>query len=131
MSTTIHQEIKLDATPQRVFGALTDSAQFSTLTGGAPASIGRDEGGAFSCFGGMITGRQVELVPGKRIVQAWRAANWDEGVYSIARFDLVADGGTTRLIFDQSGFPAGQGEHLEAGWHKMYWEPLTRYLSAA
>jgi hypothetical protein len=50
------------------------------------------------------------------------------GVYSIARFELVKDGAGTRLVFDHTGFPKGQGEHLSQGWHKNYWEPLEKVL---
>src|SRR5215468_2411618 len=59
-----------------------------------PAEIRRELGGAFSLFGGYITGRELELVPGRRIVQAWRVASWPVGIFSIVRFDLVgqADG---------------------------------------
>jgi activator of HSP90 ATPase len=72
---------------------------------------------------------RLELVPGQRIVQAWRAANWEEGVYTVVRIELNGDGKTTKLTLDQTGIPEGQGEHLEGGWHKMYWEPLRKYLA--
>jgi uncharacterized protein YndB with AHSA1/START domain len=77
MSGTIHQEVVFSASLQRVYQALTDSKQFADVTS-APAEIGSEAGASFSCFGGMITGRQVELLQNQRIVQAWRAGNWDE-----------------------------------------------------
>src|SRR5713226_4862643 len=126
---TIHQEVVFKASPKRIYEALTDAKQFSKLTGGAPAEISRESGGSFSCFGGMIVGRNVELLPNQRIVQAWRAKNWDDGVYSIVKFELKGQGSETRLVFDHSGFPEDQREHLEGGWQKMYWEPLKKYLT--
>src|SRR5882724_6583502 len=126
MSRHIHQEIEFDANLQRVYAALTDAAQFSALTGGAPAEISREAGGTFSCFGGAIVGRQVELAPDQRVVQAWRAGNWPAGVYSIVKFELQAAGARTRLVFDQSGFPEAEATHLADGWHKMYWEPMRK-----
>jgi activator of HSP90 ATPase len=128
MSQHIHQEIEFDANPSRVYAALTDAVQFSVMTGGAPAEFSHDAGGAFSCFGGAIVGRQVELAPDQRVVQAWRAANWPAGVYSIVTFELQATGASTRLVFDQSGFPEAEATHLADGWHKMYWEPMRRFL---
>jgi activator of HSP90 ATPase len=125
----IHQEIAIKASPKRVYDALTNAKQFSEMTGGAPAAINAAPGGAFSCFGGMIVGHNLELVPNQRLVQAWRAGNWEAGVFSIARFELQADGANTKLIFDHSSIPADQSENLEGGWHKMYWEPLQKYLS--
>ena len=82
----------------------------------------------FSLFGGYIVGRSLELVPGKRVVQAWRAAQWEEGVYSIVRFELKPVDSGTRLVFDQAGFPEGTGAHLEEGWKKMYWDPMRKYV---
>src|ERR1700676_3664986 len=129
MSNSIRQAVIIKASPKRVYDALLDAKQFSAFTGGAPAEIDSKAGGAFSCFGGMITGRNVELMPNQRIVQAWRAGNWPEGVYSIVRFELDAQGSETRLTLDHSAFPEGNAEHLEGGWHKMYWEPLKKYLA--
>jgi activator of HSP90 ATPase len=63
---------------------------------GAPASGEPSEGASFSLFGGHITGRHVELVPGKRVVQAWRAKTWPEGLYSIVPFELQPEGSGVR-----------------------------------
>jgi activator of HSP90 ATPase len=125
--TSLHQEINLQANPQRVYEALLDSSQFSTFSG-EPAAIGREEGNAFSMFGGMIVGRNIELVPGQRIVQAWRPTHWPPGIYSIVRFELKAQGAQTAFILDHTGFPEGEFAHLNYGWGKKYWEPLQKYL---
>ncbi len=127
MSDSIHQEVTFAAEPQRVYNALTESAQFSEWTK-APADIGGADGASFSCFGGMIVGRHVELVSGERVVQAWRVSSWAPGVYSIVKFELKAEGKGTKLIFDQSGFPPQEREHLDAGWGKMYWDQIHKYL---
>jgi activator of HSP90 ATPase len=94
-----------------------------------PAKIGREPGGAISLFGDYITGRQIELVANKRIVQAWRTASWGPGIYSIVRFDLVEQGEATKVILDHTGFPSGTAEHLAAGWKANYWEPLQKLLA--
>ncbi len=61
MAKNIHHEVTINATPSKVYDALLDSDKFSELSGGAPTTIDRIEGGSFSCFGGYVTGRQVEL----------------------------------------------------------------------
>ena len=73
-------------------------------------------------------GRNLELIPARRIVQAWRVAPWPEGVYSIARFELQKQGSGTRIVFDHTGFPTELAEHLEAGWQENYWKALKVYL---
>ena len=129
MAKPIHQEIVFDSKPEKIYQALTDAKQFSEFTGGAAAENDGIAGGAFTCFGGMISGRNLELIPNRRIVQAWRVGNWESGVYSIVKFELQEQGAQTRLVFDHTGFPEDAREHLESGWHKMYWEPLKQYLS--
>jgi hypothetical protein len=54
---------------------------------------------------------------------------WPDGIYSIARFELVAQGSGTRIIFDHTGFPPELAEHLASGWTENYWTPLRKYLS--
>ncbi|HLO12442.1 MAG TPA: SRPBCC domain-containing protein [Pseudoneobacillus sp.] len=128
MITTIHQEIVLKASPTKVYEALTDAQQFSTVTGGAPTEISKEVGGAFTLFGGYIEGRHIELVPGQRIVQAWRPTGWEKGLYSIVRFELIEQGEETLVKFDHTGVPEDQIAHLEKGWGENYWKPLEQFL---
>ena len=125
--SNIHQEATFSAPPSRVYKALVDLKQFAELTG-APASGESTEGGAFSAFGGHITGRQLELVQDRRVVQAWRAKTWPEGVHSIVRFELHADGKGTKLVFDHEGFPESEKDHLASGWRSMYWDKIAKYV---
>jgi activator of HSP90 ATPase len=136
----IHQEVIFKAAPKRVYDALTDASQFqkveslsaamkSTDINSHPVVISREAGGAFSLFGDYIVGRQIELVANQRIVQAWRVASWAPGIYSIAHFELAEQGPATKLVFDHTGFPAGTAEHLAAGWHANYWQPLQKFLA--
>ncbi len=126
-AATIHDELELHASPSRVYEALLDAKKFSDFSG-LPAEIHGEAGGAFSLFGGQISGRNVELVAGRRIVQAWRAGSWPEGAYSIARFELTAKGSGARLVFDHTGFPPELREHLASGWQEHYFGPLKKYF---
>jgi activator of HSP90 ATPase len=137
---SIHQEPSFNAARQRVYEALTDTEQFDKVTqlSGVmksmsqikkPTEISRQAGGAFALFGGYIVGRQIELVPNELIVQAWRAGGWDRGVYSIVRFEFTEQGAGTKILFDHTGFPSGQAEHLASGWRAQYWDPLEKFLS--
>jgi len=136
----IHQELVFRANAKRVYEALTDPTQFEKVIrlsaavqsgmalGKEPTQISRKAGGPFTLFRGHIVGRQIELVPNERIVQAWRVATWNPGVYSIAKFELTEKGSSTKLVLDHVGFPDGQGQHLAEGWKANYWEPLEKYL---
>ncbi len=127
--TTIHQEADFKAKPARIYEALLDAKQFAAFTKDT-AEIQAQPGGAFKLFGGHIQGRNIELVPDQRIVQAWRPASWPPGVYSIVRFELVAPGSGTRIVFDHAGFTEDKWESLNEGWPSRYWEPLRKHLDA-
>jgi uncharacterized protein YndB with AHSA1/START domain len=137
----IHQEVVFKASRKRVYEALTDAKQFDKVvqlsaavksgmvSGATPTEISREVGGAFSLFGGYISGRHVELVPNERIVQAWRTGNWNPGVYSIVKFALTEQGSGTKLVLDHAGFPEGDGQHLADGWKANYFEPLAKSMA--
>jgi activator of HSP90 ATPase len=138
---SIHQEAVMNASRKRVYEALTSAGQFNEITKIAaavdkaisldksPTILSPDVGGAFSLFGGIIIGRQIELVPDRRIVQAWRVSYWAPGAYSIAKFELVEQGIGTKIVFDHTGFPKGDAETLASGWKAHYWGPLSKFLA--
>ena len=35
----------------------------------------------------------------------------------------------TRLVLDHAGFAKEHRDHLDAGWPRMYWEPLKKSLA--
>ena len=128
-STAIHQEVDFKATPARIYEVLLDAKQFNACTKDT-AEIQSQPGGTFKLFGGRIEGRNIELAPNQRIVQAWRPASWPAGTYSIVKFELVARGSGTRIVLDHAGFTEDKWEHLNEGWPLHYWEPLRKYLNA-
>ena len=128
VDTFIHQEVDFQASPERIYEALLDEQQFSVFSG-ETAQIQREAGGAFKLFGGRVVGRNVELIPNQRLVQAWRSQRWPSGIYSIVRFELSVQGSGTRIIFDQTGFPPENWEAQNNGWRKFYWDRLQKYLA--
>jgi activator of HSP90 ATPase len=139
---SIHQQRTFAAQRTRVYTALTVESQFDRIVrlsgimkgdGSAkmrnPTKLSSHVGGAFSLFDGYIVGRQLELMPDELIVQAWRVLSWPRGVYSVVRFELSEQAGVTTLVFDHTGFPKGDAEHLASGWQEHYWDPLTKLLA--
>jgi activator of HSP90 ATPase len=131
---SIHQEATIDAAPEEVYAVLTDGEKFAAATG-QPARLGDREGEPFTIFSGRIEGRQIELVPGERVVQAWRFGGdhpetWAAGVYSIVRFTLQPEGTATKLVVDHDAIPEQWEEHIASGYPTFYLSPLARYFAA-
>jgi activator of HSP90 ATPase len=140
-AASILQQVDFDATPPRVYEALTTAKQFEAITrlsdaatlldavNAKPTSISNETGGAFTLFGGYIVGRNLQMLQGQRLVQAWHAGSWNAWEFSIVDIALTQAAGKTRLILSHRGFPSDAGASLAKGWHTHYWEPLAKFLA--
>lgn len=128
MCKTIKQRVKFNADPDTVYDLLADSRKHSAITG-RRAVISTKIGGTFSIDESDITGINVDLVPGRRLVQAWRDARFPEGVYSMAAVTLTptADG-KTELVLTHRGVPKDLIPEIEQSWRDQYWSRMKRYL---
>lgn len=127
MSKPIKQTITFKVSPHDVYEALMDSKKHAAFTGGK-ASISRKVGGKYSAYDNYITGKNLELVPDKKIIQSWRAVDWAEGVFSTITFKLTPIPEGTRLDFTHEDVPEGTEEEFIQGWIDNYWEPMKVYL---
>jgi activator of HSP90 ATPase len=125
---TLQQTVTLKASPMQVYEVLMDSKRHQSLSG-AKANISRKVGGKFSAWGGHISGFNLALKPGKRIVQAWRATGWWPDHYSIAIYDLSKVKGGTKLAFTQIGIPPGRYSGHYRGWIETYWTPMKEIFA--
>jgi uncharacterized protein YndB with AHSA1/START domain len=71
MSKDINQTVVFKTTPHEVYEALMDSKKHAAFSGGA-AKISRAVGGEMMAYDDYITGKNIELIPDKKIVQDWR-----------------------------------------------------------
>jgi uncharacterized protein YndB with AHSA1/START domain len=117
------------ADPQDIFDAWLDSAGHSDMTGGK-ASMSPDIGAEVTAWDGYITGRNLELVPGERIVQSWRTTNFTgDHEDSIVTVTLERTEEGTLLTLEHSNVPDGQTSYEEGGWHTHYFQPMQEYFA--
>lgn len=125
---TIIQKINFQCTPHELYDALMDSKKHSHFTD-AKAVISDKIGGSFSTYGGYSSGKNVELVKDKKIVQTWRAEDWPDGHFSAVTFEMKkSPSGGTLLVFTQEELPVSVAKDIEAGWKLYYWKPLKLFL---
>jgi len=129
MCRPVHHEVDFKAKPRDVYDAYLDSRRHARMTG-LPARMSRKVGGQFVAGGDYISGTNVDLVPGKRIVQAWRGSDWPEGAYSILRLDLKPKGKGSRVTVEHVGIPDKFREGVDQGWVDFYWTPMKAYFDA-
>jgi uncharacterized protein YndB with AHSA1/START domain len=119
----------IPASAQDIYDAWLNSLAHSEMTGGQ-ASMSDDIAAEVSAWDGYITGRNLELVPGERIVQSWRTTQFtDEHEDSVITMTLedVEDG--TLLTLVHSNVPDGQTSYEQGGWQEYYFEPMKEYFA--
>jgi uncharacterized protein YndB with AHSA1/START domain len=119
----------IPASAQEIYEAWLDSLAHSEMTG-SEAIMSDEVGAEVAAWDGYITGRNLELVPGERIVQSWRTSEFtDEHEDSIITLTLeeVADG--TLLTLVHSKVPEGQTSYERGGWQVHYFEPMKEYFA--
>jgi hypothetical protein len=83
-----------------------------------------------SAWDGYISGRNLELVPGERIVQSWRTSEFaDEHGDSVITILLQEADEGTLLTLEHSNVPDEQRSYEEAGWQENYFEPMVAYFT--
>jgi uncharacterized protein YndB with AHSA1/START domain len=118
----------LPATPRTVYDAWLDSRAHSAMTG-ARATASTWVGGRFSAWDGYATGENLELVPGKRIVQSWRTADFaDADPDSRIALTLKPVKGGTKLILLHTRLARGNG--YKSGWQEFYLAPMHAWFAA-
>ncbi|MBK8397103.1 MAG: SRPBCC domain-containing protein [Leptospiraceae bacterium] len=130
MCKTIKQKIKFNFSPEIVYALLMETKKHEAVTG-RKAVISSRVGGNFSAYNGYITGVNVDLLSGKRIVQAWRVSDFPEGIFSMASFVFTRtkDGGT-ELVLTHRGVPKHLIPAIEKGWREHYWDKIKNYNSS-
>ncbi|HML06503.1 MAG TPA: SRPBCC domain-containing protein [Xanthobacteraceae bacterium] len=120
---------KIPASAQEVYEAWLDSLAHSEMTGGE-ASMSEEIGAEVSAWDGYIRGRNLELIPGERIVQSWRTTEFgDEHADSIVTITLEEVDDGTLLTLEHSNVPDEQRSYEESGWQEYYFEPMVAYFA--
>jgi uncharacterized protein YndB with AHSA1/START domain len=120
----------IPASAQEIYDAWLDSIGHSEMTGGA-AEMSDEIGAEISAWDGYISGRNLELIPGERIVQSWRTTKFsDEHQDSIITVTLEELDDGTLLTLVHSNVPDDHRSYEEGGWHSRYFEPMQAYFAA-
>ncbi|MFO0761408.1 MAG: SRPBCC domain-containing protein [Byssovorax sp.] len=118
----------IPASAERIYAAWLDSAEHSKMSGG-PAQIDPQVGGRHQAWGDYIWGETKELVPGKRIVQSWRTAEFpEEAGDSQIEVLIEPEGDGARVTILHSEIPEGQGPKYLQGWDEFYFLPMKKYF---
>lgn len=125
----IEQYIIFNTSPDEVYDLIMDAKKHAIFTG-ADVEMSQEIEGRFNVFNGYCQGYNIELIPGKKIVQAWNFAEegWPKDHYSICTFLFEPDESGTKMTFTQTGVPEQNIADLEEGWLEYYWGPMSEMI---
>ncbi len=125
---TIRQKEFIPVTPVEIYDAFLNEEKHTEFTG-AKATCDRRVGGKFTAWDGYISGKNIRLENGRRIVQEWKTTEWPNGYGpSLIEFTFTPKAGGTEIRLTQKNVPAAQAESYKRGWADYYWTPLKKYF---
>lgn len=117
----------IPATPDDIYNAWLDSRKHAAMTGVA-AKCSRRVGAKFTAWDGYIEGTNLELEPGKRIVQSWRTSEFaPTDADSRLEVVLAPSARGTKVTLRHSHLPA-HGMQYKQGWVDAYFNPMKAYF---
>ena len=128
---TIEQSVAFKGvTPEALFEIYMQPEKHAKAIG-APVRLVPRVGGELEAFGpDKVRGTILEIEPGRRIVQSWRAQPWTESdPDSTLTLTFVETHEGARIELVQTGVPDDAAGIIDAGWHEMYWKPWRAYLN--
>ncbi|MEZ5014225.1 MAG: SRPBCC domain-containing protein [Chitinophagales bacterium] len=126
---TIKQQEIFAASPEKLYTMLMDEKVHNAFSG-ASAKVSKKVGGKFSAYDDYITGNNLVLEKGKRIVQSWHASDMPEGHMSEIEFVFKElQNGQTKIHFTHRQVPADMYDAFAKGWDDFYWQPMRVYIA--
>lgn len=128
---SIRQSATFNELPEKIYDIIMDEKKHAEFTGSG-TKMSTEPNGAFSVFDGYCNGYNIELVRGKKIVQAWRfeEEGWPDDHFSVCNFEFDRVGDKTKLRFLQTNVPESKVESLKKGWKKYYWDAIKTLLKS-
>jgi len=117
----------IPATPDEVYGALTNPISIRLWTG-EEAEMSTEAGSEFSMWDGSISGKNLEFIPDKKIVQEWYFGDKPEA--SIVTIILHPDKHGTSAELRHTNIPDEDFADIAEGWDNSYFGSVIDFFSA-
>ena len=115
---------KIAAPAEDIYLALTNPITIKLWTG-EEAEMSTEPGSEFSLWDGSISGKNLEFIPGKKIVQQWYFG--EDGPESIVTIILHPDGAGTSVELKHTNIPDHDFKDITEGWNEMYFGALIEF----
>ena len=114
---TFKKTFYLDAEPSDVYAALTNPFTIE-LWSGYPAVMSIEPGSEFSLWEGDITGKMIEAITDKKVVQQWYFGEQKEE--SIVTIRIFPKGENSNVTVEHTNIPDEDFAEIAEGWREYY-----------
>ena len=121
----IKQTYKIKASVKKVWSALTNPKEIAAW-GAGPAKMSAKKGAKFSLWGDSIWGKNIEVIPEKKLVQEWYGGDWEKP--SILTILISEKKGITEIKLTHKDVPENEIRDFAEGWDSYYFGPMKEYL---
>ncbi|GAB1598176.1 activator of 90 kDa heat shock protein ATPase homolog 1-like [Argonauta hians] len=111
--------------PADLYRIFTVSELMSAFSGGE-VICKSEELGEFSLYSGFVTGKFIETVPNKKVIQKWRLKSWPKDHFSQVTLEFEEKGDSTMLHLIQTGIPQKEYDSTREGWNQNYWARIRQ-----
>ena len=123
---TFKKTFKINAEPSDVYSAITNPYTIE-LWSGYPAKMDTEPGSEFSLWEGDITGKNLEFVQYKKIVQEWYFG--DQPEKSIVTITISPDRENSVVTVEQSNIPDEEFNEIAEGWREYYIGAIINFFN--
>ncbi|MBG0861206.1 MAG: SRPBCC domain-containing protein [Bacteroidales bacterium] len=114
---TFKKTFKINAEPSDIYSALTNPVTIE-LWSGYPAEMSEVPGSEFSLWEGDITGRNLEFIKDKKVVQEWYFGAQAEK--SVVTITIQPDRDNSIVTVEHTNIPDEDFNDVAEGWREYY-----------
>lgn len=123
---TFKKQFRINAEPSDVYSALTNPYTIELWTG-YKAEMSTEPGSEFSLWEGDITGRNIEFVTDKKLVQEWYFG--DQPEKSIVTITIQTDREASIVTVEHTNIPDDDFDDIAGGWREYYMDAINKFFN--
>lgn len=123
---TFKKSFKINAEPSDVYSALTNPYTIELWTG-YPAVMSTEPGSEFSLWEGDITGKNIEFIQDKKVVQEWDFGDTPEK--SVVTITIQKDREESMVTVEHTNIPDEDFEEIAEGWREYYFGAINTFFN--
>jgi len=123
---SFRKSFRINAEPSDIYAALTNPFTIE-LWSGYPSVMSEEPGSEFSLWEGDISGRNIEFIKDRKVVQEWYFG--DQAEASVVTITISPAGSDSNVTVDHINIPDEEFEGIAEGWREYYMGAIISFFN--